>query len=526
LFESLSPNLQDNARRFIDRYLGLSFDEKRNKDLARGLHRAKQKFGFEDINTFVTHLLSGSPSTETLEILASYFTVGESYFFRDKRFFEALENHLLPELIARRRNKDRSLRIWSAGCSTGEEPYSIAILLNRLVPDLAEWNITILGTDLNIQSLQKAQKGIYRPWSFRGGKTFDPKLYVKDQGNDTLRLRANIRNMVSFSYLNLIENYYPSEANNTTEIDLLLCRNVLIYFTHTKGLKVVRKLKRAVASDGILALGPSELQIGTEAGLKSIFVSRSFFFVQDLSTWSQYQDSSRLSAEVTKASLPADIQSEFAEPLQSGTEPFPEFSTPDTDLPEPVVPADSDSQQEEEPGRADSVEETLAKAEEYIQAGKYTQVLELLETSPGRPAISDQTRGVDIYMLLARAHANCGNRDHALAYSDRAVSADKMNPETHYLRAMVQLETGDLEESEKELQRVLYLDPDHLMAVFTIGSLKKQTGSLSDAYRYFEQVLKLLEKQKAEEEIPGTEGMRVDRLRQIIQTMMERTADR
>lgn len=100
------------------------------------------------------------------EALVHDLLIGETHFFRNRPQFEALEKHILPEIISRRRAA-RRLRIWSAGCATGEEPYSLAILLHRLLPDLADWNILILATDINRQALQQAQRGVYGPWSFR-----------------------------------------------------------------------------------------------------------------------------------------------------------------------------------------------------------------------------------------------------------------------------------------------------------------------------------------------------------------------
>src|SRR5690606_35039610 len=116
----------------------------------------------------VGELLSAPVERRHLEALAAHVTIGETYFFREPRTLDAFETGLLLPLIEERRRTGRHLRIWSAGCATGEEPYSIAMLLSRLIPDLEAWQITILATDINSRFLAKAERGAYGKWSFRG----------------------------------------------------------------------------------------------------------------------------------------------------------------------------------------------------------------------------------------------------------------------------------------------------------------------------------------------------------------------
>src|SRR3972149_7870675 len=120
---------------------------------------ASGNFGFDDSEAFIQWLRSSSPDRKHIEVLASHLTVGETYFFRDNDVYKALEDRILPELITSRHTGEKRLRIWSAGCSTGEEAYSIAILLTRMMADLKDWNITILATDINPGALKKASEG-------------------------------------------------------------------------------------------------------------------------------------------------------------------------------------------------------------------------------------------------------------------------------------------------------------------------------------------------------------------------------
>src|SRR5690606_20434759 len=168
-------------RRLKDRLaqqVGLSFTGKGWHDFEVRISAAAKEAGVADIAQFIDQLLAAPLSKELVRILARHLTVGETYFFRDQPGFAALENNLLPELLQRRQS-DRRLRIWSAGCCTGEEAYSVAILLDRLLPDQQGWNILITATDINEDFLQAAQRGIYGEWSFRGTPDWVRQQYFK-----------------------------------------------------------------------------------------------------------------------------------------------------------------------------------------------------------------------------------------------------------------------------------------------------------------------------------------------------------
>ncbi len=143
---------------FVASRMGLWFPKERRRDLEQGLNSAARDLDFEDSEACLEWLLSSPLKRSHIEVLASHLTVGETYFFRDKKIFQLLEQIVLPELIQARRVNGKHIRIWSSGCSTGEEPYSIAILLSRMIPDLSDWRITILATDINHLFLRKIRQ--------------------------------------------------------------------------------------------------------------------------------------------------------------------------------------------------------------------------------------------------------------------------------------------------------------------------------------------------------------------------------
>ncbi len=147
---------------------GLHFPEEKQHSLRRGLAEALEASTCSSLDEYY-ELLRYSPSTHReWDQVVRALTVGETYFLRNKGHFDALATHILPEIIARREHSSRRIRIWSAGCATGEEPYSVAITLRELIPNPESWNILILATDINRDALRKAREGLYGAWSFRG----------------------------------------------------------------------------------------------------------------------------------------------------------------------------------------------------------------------------------------------------------------------------------------------------------------------------------------------------------------------
>lgn len=255
----LSQEICLQARALIAGRLGLDFPEGRQADLERRFIHALRTTSVgspENYLTMLANLPEGSPE---LMRLAAYLTVGETYFFRDRVLFDALEQYVLPALIeARRAEQTLRLRLWSAGCATGEEPYSIAILLDRVLPDRSDWALTILATDINPDALEAARRGCYREWSFRDTPKWIRDRYFHRRSAETMELDSRIRRMVTVAPLNLVEESYPAMVTNTSAMDLILCRNVLMYFTREAQRASVLRLQRALVADGWLVVSPAE----------------------------------------------------------------------------------------------------------------------------------------------------------------------------------------------------------------------------------------------------------------------------
>jgi chemotaxis protein methyltransferase CheR len=190
---------------------------------------------------------------ELMDIM-DVLTTNETYFFRESFQLKAFSEEIIPELIKTKAARgSNSLRIWSAGCSTGEEPYTIAMLLST-IPELKGWKIEIIGTDISQKVLQQARRAIYGKSSFRATEEDDLKRFFLQQ-EDGYKVNDSIRELVTISHLNLFDNHRLAMLG---KVDLIFCRNVIIYFDQVAKKKVIQSFHSALYDGGFLLLGHSE----------------------------------------------------------------------------------------------------------------------------------------------------------------------------------------------------------------------------------------------------------------------------
>lgn len=257
--QTLQSVLVDSIVRQIELEAGLAFPEHRRGEVEESIHRAALASGTEDL---ADYLLRIEADPRLREDLAAAVTIGETYFMRDLEQFSVLREVVLPQLIA---VHGADLRIWSAGCSTGEEPYSLAIVLAEMGAHL-NWPIT--ATDINRAMLKRATQASYGEWSFRG---VDPALRARYFVSDgkRFRVRDELRQRVRFDWLNLATPDYPSLWSGIAGMHLIVCRNVLIYLTPRAIGSVAGRLHASLANDGWLMLGASDPPLDEHAPLES-----------------------------------------------------------------------------------------------------------------------------------------------------------------------------------------------------------------------------------------------------------------
>lgn len=252
---TIIKNLEHEFIELIRQRFGLVVHINQARGLVKTITEACNKLNCSPAE-YLQQLKNCSSSSSILADLIAAITVGESYFFRDKNQMQLLEKELLPRLLKQNKN-NFTLKIWSAGCSTGEEIYTIAMLLSELIPDINGWDLQLLGTDINVSALEKAKAGIYGQWSMRAIPDKYLQRYFSKEGR-TYTLSPGIRNLVKFKYLNLSENSYPSILSGINEVDLILCRNVLIYFDNDCVIKIMKKLNASMTEGAYLLLGASD----------------------------------------------------------------------------------------------------------------------------------------------------------------------------------------------------------------------------------------------------------------------------
>ena len=467
---------------------GLYFPEERLSDLERGISSAAQQFGFADAESCLKRLLKEPLTRDQIEVLASHLTVGETYFFRDKTCFGFLEEVVLPELI-RSRKETRQIRIWSAGCSSGEEPYSVAILLDRLLPDIDDWTIFILATDLNPSMLARAQAGIYSAWAFRDV----PEQVRKDNFSNTWKniwkINDRIKRRVTFRFHNLVEDSFPSWINGTNSMDLILCRNVLMYFSRQGARKIASQLGKSLTDCGWLILSPVEIPHVEDTGLTPVQFHGQTFFREGCGTQRLPAPLVQVPATGITASLPAQYPlaaSRFTGDLIS------------------VLP-------ETEGSPFPSAPDTFTDPARLIKEGRYAEAAALIENMSGE----DPSKNRDI-VLLVRAYADHGDFDRALRWCERGIVSDRLNPTLHYLHAIILGERGDKIAEMDALRRTLYLDPDFILAVIALGSSARKSMREKEAARHFTNARSLLEKLQDDDAVPESGGLTAGRLREIL----------
>ncbi len=260
----MTPAEFDYLRIILRERSGLNLAEDRRELLEGRLRPLLKEFRFDSISDLANAAMR--PDGEYLRVrLAQAATVQESYFFRDKLPFHYLEKTVLPELIAAR-GASRRIRIWCAAAATGQEPYSLAMLFAEKSLELDAWNIEIVATDYAKDALAKARVGLYSQFEVQRGLPVSLLVKYFTKTDRWWEISPQIRSMVRFQEYNLL-----ADAAELGTFDLILCRNVLIYFDDEIKRKVLATLASALAPDGTLMLGSAE----TTTGLNKEFVAAS-----------------------------------------------------------------------------------------------------------------------------------------------------------------------------------------------------------------------------------------------------------
>jgi chemotaxis protein methyltransferase CheR len=253
-------------RDIIKDYCGMYFDDTSRYLLEKRLSRRIRNHHLSDFRDYYRFIRYDKRAEEELTAIMDVLTVNETYFFREQNQLKAFSEEILEELKTVNRHR-KTLRVWSAGCSTGEEPYTIAMLINE-GGHFNGWDIEIHGSDINQRVLQTARRGVYRRNSFRTTEPFFmSKYFIEEDGS--FKISDAVKKYVNFSYLNMLD---PFKSKFLGKMDVIFCRNVLIYFDNASRRRVIENFHDRLVDSGYLLLGHAEslINISTAFTLKHL----------------------------------------------------------------------------------------------------------------------------------------------------------------------------------------------------------------------------------------------------------------
>jgi chemotaxis protein methyltransferase CheR len=245
----------DILRQLLNRRSGLALDAEKAYLAESRLQPLVQKLGLAGLGGLVKLLLSGSHEDLEREVVEA-MTTNETFFFRDRVPFDNFRKVILPRLLQERQDS-RKIRIWCAACSSGQEPYSLAMLLDEEAHRLSGWSVEILATDLSRSAVNTARQGVYTQFEVQRGLPIAQLLrYFRQQG-ERWRINEHLQSRIRFSEFNLLSDYAP-----LGRFDVIFCRNVLIYFDVPTKKDVLNRLAKILAPDGFFIMGAAETVIG------------------------------------------------------------------------------------------------------------------------------------------------------------------------------------------------------------------------------------------------------------------------
>lgn len=229
-----------------------------------------RRAGLTALGELISRLRQSPNAPISIEVVEA-MTTNESYFFRDKAPFENFHNLIVPALMAARA-KEKRIRIWCAAAAAGQEPYSLAMTLNEMGDQLAGWRIDIVATDLSLEILDKAKKGIYSQFEVQRGLPIQMLVKYFSKSGEMWQVNADVRDKVSFRPLNLLNDFSALGS-----FDVVFCRNVLIYFDQETKTSVLNRIARQIAPESYLVLGAAETVVGLTDSFKPLADQRGIY---------------------------------------------------------------------------------------------------------------------------------------------------------------------------------------------------------------------------------------------------------
>jgi chemotaxis protein methyltransferase CheR len=492
LKKDLTPEEFERFRDWIHKHSGIYLEEQKADSLRISLVTRATRFGFLSYDEYFRFL-----SVEEAEFreLMNLVTINETSFFRFPAQFDALRDRVIPEILESKPKIARQFRVWSAGCSTGEEPYTIAMSLLDSGLEAMGYRTEVFGTDVSTQALDKARAAVYPARSIASIPD-DVRSRWFEQVTGGYRPVAKVRDTVELAFHNLIKEPYPLAL--LSNWDVVFCRNVTIYFRLESTRRVVNNFFESLNPGGYLFIGHSETLTSISDRFEPVEIGGVFLYRKPLPrrlfTFDDVMSKRRPKERARTADMAAASRPERPHSARNRR-----LFTAEKPVPAPAVAADSEP----------ATEDPLAEAQARLGEGQPREALRFAEQ-----AMRDDAQDVRAILVAAYAHADIGMLDRAIEEGERALSINPLLAPARYVLGVIYLQQGDLMRALNEFKRTIYIDKDFVLAHFNVANIYRQKGALEDACREYENTIRALAQAPEGEWTAFLGGFRADLLQQ------------
>ena len=464
-----AEQVEADFKQFLATDYGLYIHPHQEDKFKQAIYKTCQEFGWQEPKQLLQHLKTDLNCPERIAFIQSV-TVDESYFFRDENQQNFLKNEFLPHLIHQKRLQgDKHIRIWSAGCSTGQEIYSIAIFLHQLLDDFSDWQLQLIASDINHHSLKRAIKGEYSPWEIRSNAELVTQSgYFSPSENGRYQLNEMIKKQVKFFFLNLAEDVFPSLMNQTCNLDLILCRNVFIYFQAQVIEQTCTKFAQALRPGGVLLLSVTDPMNLSMPQLRTQHSGDIFYFER----FDEYADFTR-----------AKEMTAFNHPSGLNTSVLPEKESLDVPLSEKNLPPAAVQNNSTE-----GFSFARSKILSSLATHQWQEVLTLSEQ-----ALLAEPDNPDLAQFKAKALVNLGRLEEAKTACEKSILLNDLDPHSYLLYGLILLQLNRYDEAERAFRQTIFLNYDFMEAHYQLGQVLLYKGQQKQAVKAIKNALHLAE---------------------------------
>ena len=446
---------------------GIYLDEAKCNHLIPVISQYLLKKNFDSFEKYHQFLQRDRRYETEVRDLVSHVTINETSFFRNSTQFTVLGDHVLPNIITERFNKTQKLRVWSAGCATGEEPYSIAMTIMEKLPFPGKWDIEILATDIDYKAIRKAKNGIYNQRALRNVNKRRKEQYFHQVGNQ-YQLNKNVKEMVDFREFNLKKSVYPTPEQGNW--DIIFCRNVIIYFGRELIGQIARNFGQCLDEKGYLFLGHSETLLGISSRFSIInFGNTHIYRIRNSDATNK-----TLSAELKQRAK--TVRSKYIDK---------NFSSRKSPKQNNVTITNGYSAKES------LASQTKLKGSNNLNIGAGT---------------SEEQALIDHYLAKGKASADEGSYVSASEAYQKVLEMDSLCVEAHFFMALVSENLSEIDRAVEEYQKTIYIDDSCVLAYFNLARLYRLAGDDQNAVREYRNAVRKLQNFPEEEEIMFSGG--------------------